>query len=295
MASLLEINGVNDFIVAIILITVKVLGLTAVSCEQSPDVSSQPQDKYWGGWSTRVVEEEGIVGLSIANQPAHGANNVFPCRLHNWIALIICQEHHILSLIAMILGQKGRNIVDIVDAPSKLTILSKVVDANQKCLAAAGTVGILEGVTVGSAMTKGLRAVRRRRAWPSMMGGIACTGERVAVGIKAGGRRVVWRWRSVEAATMPTLGPILTMLATIITSVSTITARLAIALLRRGRTGRRWVIAPVSALAAVTLLRRGRARGRTVTSSIARVAWILTVMVLRAVMALAWVGHIAID
>lgn len=53
--------------------------------------------------------------------------------------------------------------MDVIDAPAQLALLSKIVDSNQQSLAFTRTVGVLEGITVRSAMAELLWRVGRRR------------------------------------------------------------------------------------------------------------------------------------
>lgn len=83
--------------------------------------------------------------------------------------------------------------MNIVDAAAKLTILTKVVDADKQSLAPAGTVGVLESVTFGGPMAELLRRRGRRRTGAGM-GGVAVVAlrERVSVRVEAGRWRVSW-------------------------------------------------------------------------------------------------------
>lgn len=112
---------------------------------------------------TRVVEEERVVGPSILDQPVHGTKNVLLCGLAHGVLLVVGENDHILPLIAKLLHQVGRHVPDIVDAPSQLATLAKVVDANEQRFSSARAVGVSKRVTLRCALAKALRPVRRGR------------------------------------------------------------------------------------------------------------------------------------
>lgn len=112
---------------------------------------------------TGIVKEESIIGLSVRHKPTHSPNDVLSGRNHDWILLIIGQQNHVLSLVAIALYQESRNIVYVVDTSSQLAFLVKVVDADEKCLATTSTSGVLESIAFGGSMTEllGHRGGRR--------------------------------------------------------------------------------------------------------------------------------------
>jgi hypothetical protein len=105
--------------------------------------------------------------------------------------LIIGQNDHVLSLVAISLNKEGRHVVDIVDTTSKLSFLIEVVDANQKSLATTGTVGILESIAFGGSVTELLGRRWRRWAGSSVLSIVVLAlWETIAVCVEAGRRRV---------------------------------------------------------------------------------------------------------
>lgn len=77
------------------------------------------------------MKEQGIVWPSILDQPVHRAENVLLCRLTHGILLVVCQDDHVLPLVSKILRQVCCHVADVVDAPTKLPALAKVVDSDQ--------------------------------------------------------------------------------------------------------------------------------------------------------------------
>lgn len=130
---------------------------------------------------TRIVKEQGIVGLGAINKPAHGTDDVGLGWAHDRVALVICQNDHVLALIAISLNQECRHVVDIVDASLELGLCAKIVDSNQQCLSLSCAVGVLEGVAARSTVTKLLRGRGRRGTGFGVHGSRRV--ERIAVGI----------------------------------------------------------------------------------------------------------------
>ena len=94
------------------------------------------------------------------------------------------------------LNKIRRHVLHVVDTASKLTALAKIVDAYEESLAAAGTLGVLVGIALGSAVAKLLWCGGRK-------GG---TGAPLHLGVGTGvyrGRHMIlrWWWRVI-----PTIG-----------------------------------------------------------------------------------------
>jgi hypothetical protein len=140
------------------------------------------------------VEEQRIVGLSVLNQPAHGADNVVLGGLHDRVRLVISQDNHILTLVVIALREEGSEVVHIVDTPPKLSVLTKVVDADEESLALSRAVGVLEGVALGGTVAELLGRRGRRRTCAGVMSGVARMLERISVSVKSR-RRPVLGWR----------------------------------------------------------------------------------------------------
>lgn len=60
---------------------------------------------FLSGSLTRVVEEERVVGLSVLNEPVHGAQDVLLSRLAHGILLVVGQSDHVLALVTKGLHQ----------------------------------------------------------------------------------------------------------------------------------------------------------------------------------------------
>lgn len=112
---------------------------------------------------TRIVKEQRIVGLGILDQPVHGTQEIGLGRLAHWILLVIGQEDHVFALVAVVLVEVVAHVLNIIDAPTQLSTLPKVVDSNEQSLAAAGAIGVLERVARGSTCAKRLGLLWRRR------------------------------------------------------------------------------------------------------------------------------------
>ena len=143
MTRLPKVYGIYDFVVTVVLVPVEIRRLPAM---------------------TGVMEEERIVRSRVFHQPVHCSQDICLGRLAHRILLIICQDHHVLSLVAEMAVQVGRHILHIVDASSELASLAKVVDTYEKRFPSAGAVGVLECIPAGCAGAEslGLRGWRRR-------------------------------------------------------------------------------------------------------------------------------------
>ena len=175
---------------------------------------------------TRVVEEQGVVGLGVPDKPAYGADNVGLGGLHDGVRLVVGQDDHVFPLVPMVLDEEGRQIVDVVDTATQLALLAKVVDTDEKSLSLARAVGVLEGIAVRGAMAEFLGLRGRGRAGTGVVSSVAGVWERISVGVETGRRRVLRGWR-------PAVG--VTLVPTAMLSVSSI----AVTGTRPGR-GRAW-------------------------------------------------------
>ena len=93
----------------------------------------------------------------------HCSQQVLLGRLAHGILLVVCQDYHILSCISEIAVQVCRHILDIIDAPSQLTLLSKVIDPNQQSFSSPCAVRVLKVISLGCAGAEALLALGRRR------------------------------------------------------------------------------------------------------------------------------------
>lgn len=212
------------------------------------------------------MQEQRVVGLGAVNEPAHGTDDVLLGRVHDRVLLVICQEHHVLSLVPKPLDEELGQVLNIVDAAPELSILTKVVDTNQEGLALSSTVGVLEGVAFRRTVTKLLGCCRGRRTGPGAMTGVPGLVERIAIGVEAGRGGISRRRRSamgllasVAATTATISGPGRGRLVTV-----TVTAG-------RGRRGRTVVTAAAAALISLIGAAASLVRARAVVA-LARVA-----------------------
>lgn len=109
------------------------------------------------------MEEEGIVGLRILDQPVHGAEDIGLGRLAHGVLLVIREEDHIFAGISEVLIEICRHVLNIVNASSQLTLLAEIVDSNQQCLSLTSTARVLEVVTLWSAVSERDWSSRRSR------------------------------------------------------------------------------------------------------------------------------------
>lgn len=136
---------------------------------------------------TRVVEEKSIVRLGVFDKPIHGLLHILLGRNLARVLLVVRQDDHVLPLVVIAFVEEPRDVGDIVDAAAQLTLLAKVVDADEKSLATTGAVGVLEGVSLGRTAAKRLHTLRRRGPHSLLVA------HRVAVGVVALRRRPVRR------------------------------------------------------------------------------------------------------
>ena len=87
----------------------------------------------------------------------HGAQDVLFGWLAHGVLLIICKDHHVLPLVAKMLGKVSSHVADVIDTATQLAALAKVVDSDQQGFSPAGAVGVSEGIAVGGAVAELLR------------------------------------------------------------------------------------------------------------------------------------------
>lgn len=108
MTGLPKVDRVDNFIVTILFVSVQILRLATV---------------------TGIVEEQRIILPRVFHQPVHGSEYVLLRRLAHRILLVVCQDDHVLSLVAEVSIQVGRHVLHIIDASTKLATLPEIVDA----------------------------------------------------------------------------------------------------------------------------------------------------------------------
>jgi hypothetical protein len=146
-----EVDGIDDFVVAIVFVSIEVFGLAAVSCALSVTIETTFPTRH-----TRIVEEQRIVRACVLHQPVHSAQYIRFRRLAHWVLLVICQDHHVLSLVSKVAVQICRHVLHIVDASPQLSPLPKVVDTDEESLPPAVTRRVLERVTAWCSVSEGL-------------------------------------------------------------------------------------------------------------------------------------------
>lgn len=103
---------------------------------------------------TRVMEEQGVVGPGVLDQPVHGAQDVLLGGLTHGVLLIVRQDDHVLPLVAEMLDEVGRHVPYVVDAAAELAALAKVVDADEQRFPSARAVGVSKSIALGRALPK---------------------------------------------------------------------------------------------------------------------------------------------
>ena len=93
----------------------------------------------------------------------HCSNDIRFSGLAHRVLLVICQNHHVFPRITKIPIQICRHIFHVIDTTAQLTALAKVVDADQQRFAATRAGGVLEIVSLRSAVAEALGSLRRRR------------------------------------------------------------------------------------------------------------------------------------
>ena len=84
------------------------------------------------------------------------------CRLAHGILLVIGQEYHVLSLVIEMAVKICAHVLYVVDATTKLSTLTKVVDADEESFPASVASRILERVAIWRTVTEALWCGRGR-------------------------------------------------------------------------------------------------------------------------------------
>jgi hypothetical protein len=95
LACLLEIHRVDAFVIAIILVSRRILDLTSVSRARIVSTGATMTQK------DLLVEEEGIIRSSSLYQPMHGLNHVGLGRDLSWVPSIVGKHDDILWLVSV--------------------------------------------------------------------------------------------------------------------------------------------------------------------------------------------------
>jgi hypothetical protein len=142
VTDLAEVDRVDDLVESVLLVSIKVLSLTAM---------------------TGVVEKEGVVRTGILNQPMHSSKDVLLGGLAHGVLLIIGEDDHILSLIAKVLNEIPGHVSDIIDAAAELSALPEVINADQQRFPSASALRVLECIPLRGAIAEVLWRLWRRR------------------------------------------------------------------------------------------------------------------------------------
>ena len=98
-----EVDGVDDFVVAVVFVAVEIGRLSSVACVKL--VMGLPDQR--GDVLTGIVEEERIVRSGIFDEPVHGAKDVLFGRLAHRVLLIVGEKNHILSGVSKVRVEIG--------------------------------------------------------------------------------------------------------------------------------------------------------------------------------------------
>lgn len=219
------------------------------------------------------MQEEGIVGLGVLDEPLHGAEDVGLGGLEVGVLLVVGEQDHVLALVVVLVDQERRQVLDVVDAAAQLALLAKVVDTNQQCLATPVALRVLECVSLGCAVAELDRAAGQLVDGATVTGAASTTIvarlllDGIAVGIVALGRRmgralVLLRRR---LAVLLLLGRVLLIAASVLRGVLAVAVllgrRLAVLLGGRGilsvlRLGGLLAVSSAAVLSSAVLLRR---------------------------------------
>jgi len=77
------------------------------------------------------MQKQGVIWPSILNKPVHGLQDVLSRWDAHGMLRIIGQKDHVLSAVSMVLDEVVGQVLGIIDATSQLSLLTKVVDADE--------------------------------------------------------------------------------------------------------------------------------------------------------------------
>lgn len=92
----------------------------------------------------------------------HGSDDIRPCWLTYGVGFIICQDHHVLLLVTVLVLEESLHPIDVVDASSQLVWLTDIIDSNEQRFSGTRAIRILELIVRGSTMAELLRDLWRR-------------------------------------------------------------------------------------------------------------------------------------
>ena len=73
--------------------------------------------------------------------------------------LIISQDDHVFPFVVEVVIEVRRHILHIIDAPSQLSSLSKIVDSHKQSFPTSSASGVLVSIVVGSSITEALHCL----------------------------------------------------------------------------------------------------------------------------------------
>lgn len=97
MTCLLEVDGVDDLVVTIILVAVEILSLASVSGADEMNYESRTNSKECVPAQHVLVEEQRVVGLRPLDQPADGLEDVGPRWDLTGVARVVSEDDHVLG------------------------------------------------------------------------------------------------------------------------------------------------------------------------------------------------------
>lgn len=93
----------------------------------------------------------------------HGPKDICLRRLAHGVLLVVGQNDHVFPGVAEVLVQVRGHVPHIVYATAQLPLLTKVIDPDQESLLLAGTIRVLEAISLRRAITKRDGVGRRGR------------------------------------------------------------------------------------------------------------------------------------
>lgn len=109
------------------------------------------------------MEKERVVWLGVLHKPVHGPKDIRFRRLAHGVLLVVGQNDHVFPGVAEVLVQVRGHVLHIVYATAKLPLLTEVINSDQESLPLAGTIRVLEAISLRGTMTECDRGRRRGR------------------------------------------------------------------------------------------------------------------------------------
>lgn len=93
----------------------------------------------------------------------HGCQDVVLQGLALGVLLVVRQDNHVVPLVLKPFVQEPRHVLDIIDAPSQLALLPKVIDADEQRLPLPRAIAVRERIVAARNTEAGLAGGRWRR------------------------------------------------------------------------------------------------------------------------------------